>query len=37
MGTLTARFYSNLLQRYNVVFLTKLQIFVKIYQEMTSQ
>ena len=30
MGTLTVRFYSNLIQRYNLVFLTKLQIFVKI-------
>ena len=37
MGTLTARFHSNLVQRYNIVFLTKLQIFVKIDREMTSQ
>ena len=37
MGTLTARFYSNLVQRYNLVFLTKLQIFVRIDWEMTSQ
>ena len=37
MGTLTAWFYSNLVQRNNVVFLTKLQIFVKIDGEMTSQ
>ena len=33
MGTLTARFYSNLVRRYNVVFLTNLQIFVKIDRE----
>ena len=37
MGTLTVRFYSNLVQRYNVVYLTKLQIFVKIDGEITSQ
>ena len=37
MGTLTARFCSNLIQRYNLVFLTKLQIFVKIDWEMASQ
>ena len=37
MGTLTAQFYSNLVQKYNVVFLTKLRIFVKIDLEMTSQ
>ena len=37
MGTLTARFYSNLVQKYNIIFLTKLQIFVKIDREMTSQ
>ena len=37
MGTLTARFYSNLVQKYNIVILTELQIFVKIDQEMTSQ
>ena len=30
MKTLTACFYSNLVQRYNIVSLTKLQIFVKI-------
>ena len=33
MGTLTVQFYSNLVQRYNVVFLRKLQIFVKIDKE----
>ena len=36
MGTLTARFYSNWVQRYNVVFLTNYKLFVKIDQEMTS-
>ena len=34
METLTAR---NLVQRYNVLVLTKLQMFVKIDREMTSQ
>ena len=37
METLTGWFYSNLVQRYNVVFLTKLQFFVKINWEITSQ
>ena len=37
MGTLTTRFYSDLVQRYKLVFLTKLQIFVKIDRETTSQ
>ena len=37
MGILTARFYPNLPQRHNIVFLTKIQIFVKIDIDMTSQ
>ena len=37
MGTLTVWFYSNLLQRYNLIFLTNLQIFVRIDWEITSQ